>query len=267
MLELPEHLSVSQVLLWERCPQAYLRGRLLKEWSKPAAWLAQGTAVHAVQEALLTDGVMPEESYYGAVYANCINDMAEVTPNFDSWFASGPYDGEADIERRYDLGWRQCQWLENFLAKREVWIAPDGTPGVEMPFEVVMQGVLVKGFIDLIIVDNGVPVVVDLKTGNKPGDPFQLQVYAVALNIMYGVEVKHGMFLMSKHQKWSIPYPIVKSFVTADRIFDARRQMVKAVDDYNEGLLEDPEPFPAKPEANKCRFCDVQRNCPSAMVD
>ena len=96
--------SVSQLNQYVRCPQAYKLGRIDKVWARPAAWLPQGTAFHAVAEEhekrfVAGNPMTIDEAkdMFKAEYAAGINELCDVTPNFEWWFWSGPYNGERDI--------------------------------------------------------------------------------------------------------------------------------------------------------------------------
>lgn len=253
-----KHRSVSQRNTYEMCPYRYKLERLDKVWQRPAAWLSQGTAVHAAYEAWERSGrtmtLEQMQSVFTDEYAASIAEQAEVTPNFDYWFASGPYKGAVDIERRYGIGLEQCekliQWYEKH-PEEKVWTTPDGVLAIELPFEVTLDGVLVRGYIDAIVEGPSGPVVRDLKTGNQPGDAFQLATYAVAIREMYGVEITQGDYLMGKTGKPTIPYDLTDETVAGEyrRLDDA----VKARE------------FPADPESSKCRFCSVATSCEFAV--
>ncbi|OBJ40295.1 hypothetical protein A5630_25425 [Mycolicibacterium mucogenicum] len=261
----PGHLSVSQRNTYEKCPQAWYLAKVEKAWSRPAAWLPQGSAVHYALEMWERSGrqmTMGEaQEVFKASYAEEVSKYTEVTPNFDWWQPSGPYGGEQDVERRFDIGLEQ---VEKCLAWYDahpndvVWVAPDGTPGIELGFDIDLDGVLVRGYIDAVMeLEQGLSsqiIVRDNKTGNSPGDDFQLGVYGVALRLMYGLEVTHGDYFMAgkkgKPAKPTYPYDITEwteEAVTAE--FHQLHHNIKA------------ERFDPKPDPDKCKFCDVAYSC------
>ena len=259
-----DHRSVSQLKLYERCPRAYKLSRLDQVWQRPAAWLAQGSAVHEAAEAHERSGrtltVEQAQDVFTDSYAKHINEAAEVTPDFRAWFRSGPYAGEADIERRYGIGMEQVTRYINWYEQHPhevIWVAPDGTPGIELGFDIDLDGVLVRGFIDAIILDEetGDVIVRDNKTGNHPGDDFQLGVYAVAVAETYGVDRPLlGDYWMGKSGKPTLPFDI--SVWTRDRVAKAFRELE---DNIQAGR------FDPQPEPSKCRFCDVAWACDDAL--
>jgi putative RecB family exonuclease len=198
------------------------------------------------------------QDVFQASYAGYISEMAERAP-VDEWFASGPYKGMVDVERRYLIGMEQVEkYLDWYNSHPEevIWIAPNGEPGIEIGFDIDLDGVLVRGYIDAVIsVEQnwGEPEVIvrDNKTGNKPGDDFQLGVYGVALAAQFGIDPPRlGDYWMGRTGKPTHPFQIddwTKERVT-ERFHDLEAKL-KAGD------------FPALPEPNKCMFCDVATSC------
>ena len=262
MTDLPLR-SVSQLNQYTRCPMNYKLSRIDKVWSRPAAWLPQGTAFHAaaeLYEVWLSYG-MPlsleeAQDIYRWFYAKGVEELCEETPNFEWWFWSGPYSGERDVERRYHIGLEQ---VEKFIAWREtpgqqIWVAPDGTPAIELAFKIELDGILVRGFIDAVVVVDGQPRVRDYKTGNSPGDDFQLGVYALAVEKLYGVRPSTGDYFMAgkkgKPAKPTVPYDL--SYWTERVVAERFREVEDQIQAGN---------FEALPEPSKCQFCDVSYNC------
>lgn len=256
-METLTHRSVSQRNTYEQCAYRYKLERLDKVWQRPAAWLSQGTAVHAAYEAWeRSERTMPLEQMqevFAEEYAKSIAEQAEQTPNMEYWFASGPYKGEVDVERRYGIGMEQCEklirWYESHPDEK-IWITPDGIPAIELPFRVTLNGVMVRGYIDAIMETPTGIVVRDLKTGNMPGDEFQLATYAVAMKEMYGVDIHQGDYLMGKTGKPTLIYDLKDS--PTEVVAAEFERMDKAV------LAGEFEP---SPEKNKCMFCSVRTSC------
>ena len=252
------HRSVSQLKLYQRCPHAFYLSRVVKVWSRPAAWLAQGSAVHEAAEAYERSGrtmtLEAMQDVFRESYSRHIEEACQVTPNFEFWFKSGPYGGELDIERRYNIGLEQCEkyirWYENH-PKEVIWVAPDGTPGIELGFDIDLDGVQVRGFIDAVIDTPEGLIVRDNKTGNNPGDSFQLGVYAVALALMFDIR-KPALadFWMGKSGKPTLPLDITEW--TVERVTDDFKELERNIVAEN---------FEAKPEGSKCMFCSVSWAC------
>src|SRR5699024_9703686 len=253
------HRSVSQVNQYAKCPYGYKLDRIDRVWSRPAAWLSQGTAVHAAAEAYERSGrtmtLEQMQDVFREEYANATAELAEDTPNTEYWLASGPYKGPQDIERRYDIGLEQCaryiDWYQEH-PEETVWITPDGVLAVELPFDVDLNGVRVRGYIDAVVVDPERGLVVrDNKTGNQPGDDFQLATYAVAVAETYDVpQPAWGDYWMGRSGKPTKPYDL--SGWTKDKVAAVYKDMDDAVKAGH---------FPADPEPSKCRFCSVAMSC------
>ncbi|QGJ89775.1 Cas4 exonuclease [Mycobacterium phage Superchunk] len=305
--------SVSQLNQYTRCPMAYKLARRDKVWARPAAWLPQGTAFHTVAEVYekaLAEGremtLEKAKEIFAEEYSKDIGALCEETPNFEWWFWSGPYNGERDIERRYEVGLEQ---VEKFIAWRKdkgqkIWMTPEirdrrcitgddeavqehhvedcdcqpSKPAIELSFSIVLgmdpscpvhahgikdddcdcggTPIRVRGFIDAVVVENGELRVRDYKTGNKPGDDFQLGVYALAISMLFGIDPpKTGDYYMAgkKGKKAVITDPYDLTEWTREKI-TARFQEVEA------GIeAGDFEPLP---EPDKCGFCDVNYSCP-----
>ena len=86
----------------------------------------------------------------------------------------------------------KAKWLESDWAKR------DPVPGgIEVPFETVLGGVLLRGRIDAVYEKDGHFEVVDWKTGKtKSGDDLaaaaiQLAMYRLAYSKLYGIKVEN----------------------------------------------------------------------------
>jgi putative RecB family exonuclease len=252
------HRSVSQYNLYTRCPYAYKLSKIDKVWQRPAAWLAQGSAVHEAAEAWersnRTMTLEQTQDVFRESYATHIDEACSKAPNFEYWFKSGPYGGELDIERRFNIGLEQTEryirWYEN-NPQEVIWIAPDGTPGIELGFDIDLDGVAVRGFIDAVINTAEGLIVRDNKTGNSPGDDFQLGVYGVALGLTFGIDPPTvGDYWMGKSGKPTLPYPI--GDWTAGKVTERFQWL--------EGMIQDGR-FEPSPEPSKCRFCDVSWAC------
>lgn len=194
---------------------------------------------------------------YREEYSNEVSKYTEVTPNFDWWSWSGPYNGERDLERRYEIGLEQVEKFVAWSDNQVIWIAPDGTPGIELGFNIELDGIDVRGFIDAIVEDNnGNLRVRDYKTGNTPGDDFQLGVYALAVNEVYGVGIEVGDYFMAGKQ--GKPAGPTGTYDLRDWTREAVSARFAEVEEGIKAGRFDPDPEPSK-----CRFCDVSRSCPA----
>lgn len=257
-------LSVSQRNSYTRCPYSWYLDRVLKAWNRPAAWLPQGSAVHTVAEHIerkkLAGNPLDLEQaqdMFRLEYEYEVGQYTEITPNFEYWFASGPYRGAEDVERRYLIGLEQVEKMmgwTNSHPEEVIWIAPDGKPGIELDFDIELDGIRVRGFIDAVIEVDGTIRVRDYKTGNSPGDDFQLGVYGVALAELYGLEPEKGDYFMAgKRGKPAKPtYPCDLTGWTRERVVEEFRLL-------DENIRA--ERFDPLPSADNCNFCSVSLAC------
>lgn len=263
--------SVSQRNQYDRCPQAYYLSRIEKVWQKPAAWLPMGSAIHEGIELYEKSGrTMTRDEVADAArdsYAREVSKYTDETPNLNYWQASGPYRGPDDLVRRFDMlpvhVDRYIDWADNH-DNEKVWAAPCDDPGCtdpvvgsELGFDVEFGDVPVRGFIDLVIeqsLSSGKALVVrDIKTGNTPGDDFQLGVYARAIEQVYKLpegSIDAGDYMMTKTGKATFPYDVSKW--TNERVAEEFAIL-------EEGIAN--EQFDPRPDPDKCRFCDVASSC------
>ncbi len=196
------------------------------------------------------------QDVFRRVYAEDINEMAEETPNWNFWFASGPYRGAVDVERRYGLGLDQADRYLRYYTERapreQIWATPDGTPAVELGFEIQLGVVPVRGYLDQAVLDPREGLIVrDIKTGNSPGDAFQLAVYAEAIRQLYGQKISKGDYWMGKSGKPTILYDLTEWPATRlTEEFEEVDELIKA------------QKFDPDPEEKKCNFCPVRLSCP-----
>ena len=258
---MPEYRSVSQLKQFEQCGLQFKLDRIDKAWNRPAAWFDHGTAVHSAVEAFEKSGrtMTLEAAQKLAVeeYSAGINRRLADTPNADVWFESGRYRGFDDIERRAEIVPEMVARYYDYVANNPddcvIWVADDGTPGIELGFDIDLEGVRVRGYIDQ-VTDRGNTVHVrDIKTGSQPGDTFQLRVYALALEETYGVTCPTGDYWMGREGR---PVPKRKPH---DLTTVSRSEVVDRFHAADEGIrAERFEPNPGE----HCRRCSVKTSCP-----
>ena len=246
--------SVSQVNQYRRCPYQYYLQRIEKVWQKPAAWLPQGTAVHASVESYeKSDRTMTLDEaqavYLDSYVSECNAYLEKVS--LVGWFWSGPYSPDEDIPRRRDLGLAQIERYLDFAADNPAPDTLDGVKAVEIPFEIQLGDVPARGFIDQVVKRKPI----DVKSGNKPGDEFQLATYAGALEQMYDIKPTQGYYWMGRAGALTTPFDLRDW--TQQRLTDEFGEVNEAI----ESEIFDPDP-----EQSKCRFCDVRMSCEFSAV-
>ncbi|MEU2513763.1 RecB family exonuclease [Streptomyces syringium] len=246
--------SVSQTQQYEQCGWRYYLQRVERVVPRPAAWSHHGTAFHAAAEEYEKSGrTMEAEDVvqrFSDLYSELVDKSLDQEPDTDRWLAVGVSGGE-DIERRYVLGQehtaRYVEWANN--AQPLIWITPANRPALELPFNVEIGGVTVRGFIDQLTVEpDGSLRVRDLKTGTMKSK-FQLEAYKVAVEQAYNAPVGLGDWYLAK--RGGLSRPVKLDQVTEEAVgerFAAMDAGVKRGD------------FPASPGFS-CRFCDVSHAC------
>ena len=212
--------SVSQLTSFARCGEAYRLERIEKAPRMPAAWFAQGVAVHSAIEyyerwrCSEPDGVDREAIFtrYYSEYDRLIDEERQREPDLAAWLTGGRVRAEDDIVRRRERGadmlYRYILYAEN--APERPLDLGGGEAAVEVPFEIELGGVAVVGAIDMILVwPDGSLTPRDIKSGSKrPEWYFQLGVYALAIEDLFGVRPEYGDFYMLKDEKPDRPVPL-----------------------------------------------------------
>ncbi|WP_424216379.1 PD-(D/E)XK nuclease family protein (plasmid) [Streptomyces sp. BI20] len=213
-MEKPAHRSVSQLTSWLSCGEAYRLQRIEKAPQLQAAWFAQGLAIHAAVEAYelsgrrltLAEALDVAREQWAAETAK----MYAADPNLDNWLRGGKKSTEDDLTQRFQKVYEHVEgyirWCETNRDHEWLYVFPDGKPGVEVPFEIIVNGVPVKGAIDLIIeTSNGIKLR-DVKTGTKiPPSPIQLAVYRWAVKELTGQLPYEADYFMTKDFRPSKP--------------------------------------------------------------
>lgn len=252
------HRSVSQYTTYVKCGEAYRLERRTEAPQRPAAWLVQGTAVHAAveayelsyQEMSTADAV----DIFNATYDAGIEGLAVGEPDMDRWLTGNArVKGGTDVARRALVG---AQQVADYIARMPerlmaVWEPMPDYLAIELPFEIELGPVRVKGFIDQVLeAPDGRLFVRDLKTGTKlPETPFQLGVYSLALEQLYGERATHGDFWMFKNDAATPAYDL--SYYTRERVTRWFVEMDRAE---SAGIYL-PNP------GDHCRVCDVSEWC------
>jgi hypothetical protein len=205
------HASYSSVTSWSECGLKYKLTRLDGFAEQPAWWSVGGSAVHQATEwwdigahqeldteglfgQALTDQVAKECKFSDTPPSEWRSSRGQ---DRDWWMDNGPGMVQAWIDWREQTAWQILE-IDN----------PDGDPlmgepsllGVELPFEIELGGMPVKGYIDRVFVTPaGETVIVDLKTGaRKPASPLQLGFYRAAVMEQYGVTADLGGYFMNR---------------------------------------------------------------------
>jgi putative RecB family exonuclease len=201
------HRSVSQLLKYSRCSEEYRLSYVDKVTGfRPAAWLAQGTAFHETVQLWEESGRdvgFDIGSTYELVYDREIESFRERQPDLKLWLKAPKTNTEDDIATRRLRGVEQLRNYVQFTEDSPFGIKyiDDFSLGIELPFEIEIGGVLIKGAIDQVLIDfNGVEVR-DLKTGNRESAFIQLGIYVLVVEKIFGWPVTKASFYYAKDNK------------------------------------------------------------------
>lgn len=202
------HRSATQFTTYGDCSELYRIRYVDKppEPISPAAWLAQGTAYHEATRAWEESGRSPLFDIgqaFNGFYDQEILKMREKEPDLNKWLRAPSKKTQVDIDERKEKGRLQAEAYVEY-ANLNPFIIKDideFTLGLEVPFEVTLSGILVKGQIDQILQHpNGVEVR-DLKTGNRESANIQLGLYKVAVEKIFRWPVVKASFFYAKDSK------------------------------------------------------------------
>lgn len=196
--------SVSQHTQLIQCSEAHRLKRVERVSQRQAAWFHHGTAFHAaVEEYERSERKMSEDEavkVFEDAYDALITEAQAQQPDYGMWMAGGRTRPETDIRNRRlrgaDMVRAYVAWTEE--DESYIWTTPDGEKAIELAFDVCLDGVQVRGYIDQVVVDPYLGLIVrDLKTGTTK-TVLQLATYKVAMEAIYGVTVNWGDWWQGK---------------------------------------------------------------------
>lgn len=202
------YLSYSSLTSWLECGNRFYLERVANAPQSPAWYFLAGDAFHSATEEFDKAGEFEDDQMVAHWEATWTAALAEVEDpsqlraggrksqaypdkeNQDFWTIEGP-----GFARLY-AEWKREVFLEGWSFLE----LPDGNPAVEVPVQYDAGDVLVKGYIDRVMVDpNGQVVVMDLKTGSRePASSLQLAVYSLGLERNLGINAPLGGYYMAR---------------------------------------------------------------------
>lgn len=209
------YLSHSSLSTWVDCGERFRLERVVGVPRQKAWYLVGGSAFHTATELLDKGEVTHPGNAWAQAWAKQVEqelagvDYADVRaggrkskewPDKETdawWVVNGPLMVQQYVQWRdsmFDQGW---QWFP----------LPDGSPAVEVPIQIELGEVLVKGFIDRVMVSpDGELVVNDLKTGSHtPASTLQLGIYALGVERHFGVRPILGGYYMARKGEMTGP--------------------------------------------------------------
>lgn len=224
MTQKPIHRSVSQLTTFTKCGEQYRLERVARAPGRPAAWFHQGTAFHSTAEHwernFRQDHPDDMLDLYTSEYDRLIAESTVREPDLSRWLTGGRTKTADDIARRRQRGADQVEgYMVYALADPgRPWLIGGTEPALEVEFRLDLDGIEVIGFIDQIWQwSTGQIGPRDLKTGSKlPDWPFQLGVYGLAIEALYGFRPSWGDYYMAKNNAPGSPVNLAP--FTRDRI-------------------------------------------------
>ena len=207
-------MSHSSLSTWLDCGERFYLERVAGAPQSKAWYLIGGSAFHTATEWIDRGDMDSIAGIWGAAWRKHLSEIDGVP---DAEVRAG---GKATKEwpDKENRAW----WEENgprMLGRYDSWVnarraegwrfftLPDGSPAVEVPIQIELDGVLVKGYIDRVMVnDDGELIVVDLKTGSHtPASALQLGIYALGMERHFGVRPILGAYYMARKGELTQP--------------------------------------------------------------
>lgn len=223
----PSGLSYSALAKYSECGQQYLLDRLYKVTSATYFATLAGKAVHEITEAYERFHDLGQDV-----------EIRTFKDSFDRYIASAKEKGlevKPSGKKMEVVGWLggpnkkdYAWWLSYGPQMLNAWldwkrshpdwkvaILPDGTPGIEVEFEVDLDGEIARGYVDRVYEWNGKLLIVDMKTGKLSPSNLQLEDYFQGLHRRFGVYAFAGYYshpVMPRGKTelvWKLTEPVV----------------------------------------------------------
>ena len=247
-----DHLSYSQVHTLGSCGWQYYLQRETDTPQRPSTPAVAGRVIHTASEAVdhklfgLEQGHHPwdmsqqgelreellalassasEQSFGEELKEHLVN---EKYPDVSDWRSYGRSTKEKpnaeDIYWFRDVGIPAANeaYVDWRLANPnlQIYVLPDGSPAIEVEFNIQIGERAVRGYIDRVFIDrtNKSPLIVDLKSGGKPDTDEQLGVYRYALEATYGLPFVWGAYLYALKKGGVLTAPISLEHWTEEQL-------------------------------------------------
>lgn len=237
-VDLPDlSLTYSELASYIECPAAYLLRTRLGFMPPIAEELGYGNAVHHFMRLI-------------AAHARIHNDVPDAA-TIDALFNSDFYLPFANKAAAKEMKARARELVDRYVSEHSSDLLR--TWATEYPFELYLDGVIVRGRAD-VIYDQGDDgsisrlTLVDYKTATGIGSSLQLQVYAEA-GLREGLAVDNAFIEDMSAGARQLVDVSPDSLTVAQETVLASAAAMRAGD------------FAAKPAKAKCRLCDVRRIC------
>ena len=230
------YISHSAMSSWLNCGWAYYLTRIQKVAENPSYWLVGGKSLHEATE--IYDSIPPLENDFNptAVFTQRWEENYRLADNGMPFRAGGR--ATREYPNKEDANW----WLENGPKMVDFWIQfrqdsgyqpyqlSGGEFAIETELNVEIGGILMKGFLDRLMVSPaGELVVVDIKTSKQaPITYTQLGTYAIMCEKAIGVRPVKGAYFMARSGE--LTQPVELSHYTEKRLASQVKGFKIAVD-------------------------------------
>lgn len=175
----------------------------------------------------------------------------------DTWQSAGRWSDQGEDYWRANGPAYARNFIDWYEARPDVdvWLAPDGTPAIELDMTADFGGVPIRGIVDLVLAIgtlNPALVVVDLKSGStRPHSARQLAIGASLVEARFGIRPRYGAFFMARKGQLDVPVEMSDPEYGIPYLGNEFRMFDLAA---NGGI------FPANP-GDGCRRCPVSYAC------
>lgn len=260
MTDPPDHISHSSRETLLRCAKAYFLSRIAKAPSRPALWLAGGSAVHTVTELYdkhVVAGKPLADFPLGLVWDSSFeHELAEIRRRESNeykwrWSKTEPIPVWRDMGLQFVRAY--IDWRER--SDWQIWTTPDGTPAIELDVSGFLPGceVEIRAYLDRVFYDPLFDrlVVVDLKSGKRPvKSPDQFSTYSALLEVKYDVHATLGVPFMNRLGGPGVPFDLSEfTPESVGAVYGEAWAQIQAGD------------FPANGFPSACFLCDVSAAC------
>jgi putative RecB family exonuclease len=250
-LELPTSLSPSKVSSFTECALAFRFSAIDRLPDPPTVATTKGTLVHSTLERLML--LQPAERTVEAALS-CLEDARVAMLDDPEWIELALDDaGAATLVADADVLVRRYFEIED-----PTQVAPIG---VELRMEVELDGLMLRGIIDRLELDeDGELVVTDYKSGRAPTQPFEqsrlggVHFYAFLCERLLGRRP-------SRVQLLYLSDPVVITTVPSEQSIRQLERKVRAIWSAIERACEHDDFRPK--QSRLCNWCAFQAYCPA----
>lgn len=233
------YLSYSSLSSWLDCGERFRLERVLNAPQSDAWWFIAGDAIHKATEDCDIDEVTDEDTaheYFLSVWNSNLAKLDRTKPIKAGGRATKEFPNKEDeafwTAKGGSMVWNWVNWREKKFAEGWQFLPmPDGRPAIEVAVQVEFPDVLVKGYVDRILVSpEGEVVVLDLKSGSRqPASSLQLGVYALGVARNFGIQPSLGTYWMARSGEHTQPVSLLHyTYETVGRWFTNAKNGIEA---------------------------------------